>query len=231
MGFTEDCFTRTDEQMMAEAFDWSAPAMQGITLESLRRTGWARLNLPSADEYAPHAEGNFPTPSGKVEFRSSIADGGNFVLPLFRQGSNEYQPGDAVDPLPHYVMPRETADSGYPLNLISPKSHAYLNSSAGDQPAQRRAQGEQAVTVHPQDAAARGIADGQDVRVFNDRGQFVALARVTDEIAPGVVMAPMGAWPKNAKGHATVNAVNPFVFADLGNAPTFSDSRVEVEPA
>jgi len=231
MGFTEDCFTRTDEQMMAEAFDWSAPAMQGITLESLRQTGWARLNLPSADEYAPHAEGGFPTPSGKVEFRSSIADGGNFVLPLFRQGSNEYQPGDAVDPLPHYVMPRETADSGYPLNLISPKSHAYLNSSAGDQPAQRRAQGEQAVTVHPQDAAARGIADGQDVRVYNDRGQFVALARVTDEIAPGVVMAPMGAWAKNAKGHATVNAVNPFVFADLGNAPTFSDTRVEVEPA
>ena len=231
MGFTEDCFTRTDEQMMAEAFDWSAPAMQGITLESLRRTGWARLNLPSADEYAPHAEGGFPTPSGKVEFRSSIAAGGNFVLPLFRQGSNEYQPGDAVDPLPHYVMPRETADSGYPLNLISPKSHAYLNSSAGDQPAQRRAQGEQAVTVHPQDAAARGIADGQDVRVYNDRGQFVALARVTDEIAPGVVMAPMGAWAKNAKGHATVNAVNPFVFADLGNAPTFSDTRVEVEPA
>ena len=231
MGFTKDCFTRTDEQMMAEAFDWSAPAMQGITLESLRQTGWARLNLPSADEYAPHAEGGFPTPSGKVEFRSSIAAGGNFVLPLFRQGSNEYQPGDAVDPLPHYVMPRETADSGYPLNLISPKSHAYLNSSAGDQPAQRRAQGEQAVTVHPQDAAARGIADGQDVRVYNDRGQFVALARVTDEIAPGVVMAPMGAWAKNAKGHATVNAVNPFVFADLGNAPTFSDTRVEVEPA
>jgi hypothetical protein len=43
-------------------------------------------------------------------------------------------------------------------------------------------------------------------------------------------MAPMGAWPKNAEGHSTVNAVNPFVFADLGNAPTFSDTRVEIEP-
>jgi anaerobic selenocysteine-containing dehydrogenase len=231
MGFTEECFTRTDEQMLAEAFDWSAPAMAGISLESLRRTGWARLNLPSADEYAPHAEGNFPTPSGKTEFRSSIAEqAGNFVIPLFRQGSNEFQPGGTIDPLPHYVPPRETADAGYRLNLISPKSHAYLNSSAGDQPAQRRAQGEQAVTVHPQDAAARGFADGQYVRVFNDRGRFVALARVTDEVARGVVMAPMGAWPKNAKGHATVNAVNPFVFADLGNAPTFSDTRVEIEP-
>ena len=231
MGFTEDCFTRTDEQMLAEAFDWSAPAMAGITLDSLRATGWARLNLPPADQYAPHAEGNFPTPSGKTEFRSSIAEQvGNFVLPLFRQGSDEFQPGGTVDPLPHYVPPREGAEGSYRLNLISPKSHAYLNSSAGDQPTQRRVQGDQAVTVHPHDAAERGITDGQYVRVFNGRGQFTALARVTDEIAPGVVMVPMGAWPKNAKGHATVNAVNPFLFADLGNAPTFSDTKVEIEP-
>ena len=106
-----------------------------------------------------------------------------------------------------------------------------LNSSAGDQPAQRRVQGEQAVTVHPHDAAERGITDGQYVRVYNDRGQFIALAQVRDDIAAGVVMAPMGAWRKNAKGHSTVNAVNPFVFADLGNAPTFSDTKVEIEPA
>ena len=82
--------------------------------------------------------------------------------------------------------------------------------------------------MHPHDAAERGITDGDDVRVFNDRGQFVALAKVTDDIAAGVLMAPMGAWRKNAKGHSTVNAVNPFAFADLGNAPTFSDTRVEV---
>ncbi|HVL82915.1 MAG TPA: molybdopterin-dependent oxidoreductase [Pseudonocardia sp.] len=227
MGYTEECFTRTDEEIVAEAYDWSAPAMEGITVESLRETGWARLTLPSADEYAPHANGNFPTPSGRTEFRSSIEN--NFVVPLFRQGSNEYQPGDAVDPLPHYVPPRETADSGYRLNLISPKSHAYVNSSAADQPAQRRVQGEQAVTIHPQDAADRGISDGRYVRVFNDRGQFVALARVSEEIARGVVMCPLGAWPKNAKDTSTVNAVSPFVFADLGNAPTFSDTRVEVE--
>ena len=83
----------------------------------------------------------------------------------------------------------------------------------------------------PHDAAERGITDGKYVRVHNDRGQFVAHARITDEIAPGVVMAPMGAWRKNAEGHSTVNAVNPFVFADLGNAPTFSDTKVEIEPA
>jgi anaerobic selenocysteine-containing dehydrogenase len=93
---------------------------------------------------------------------------------------------------------------------------------------QRRVQGEQTVTIHPQDADERGIADGEYVRVFNERGQFIALARVSDEISRGVVMSPMGAWPKNTKGDSTVNAVNPFVFADLGNAPTFSDTRVEI---
>ena len=137
------------------------------------------------------------------------------MLPLFRQGSNEFQPGGAVDPLPHYVAPHEKADSGYLLNLISPKSHAYLNSSAGDQPAQRRVQGEQAVTVHPHDAAERGIADGQDVRVFNDRGQFIAQARVTDEIAPGVVMAPMG------PGARTPKATPPSTRSTRSYSPTW----------
>lgn len=230
MGLTDPCFTRTDEEMLAEAYDWTAPAMEGITLESLRTTGWARLTLPGPDEYAPHAEGGFPTPSGKTEFRSSIAEAvGNFVVPLFRQGCEEFQPGGVVDPVPHYVAPRETADSGYRLNLISPKSHAYINSSAGDQPQQKRVQGEQTVILHPQDAEERGISGGQYVRVFNDRGQYVALAEISEDIAPGVAMSPMGTWRKNAKDTSTVNAVNPFAFADLGNAPTFSDTRVEVE--
>ena len=73
------------------------------------------------------------------------------------------------------------------------------------------------------------MVGGQHVRVFNDRGQYVALAEVSPEIAPGVVLSPMGTWRKNAPGGATVNAVNAFAFSDLGNAPTFSDTRVEVE--
>jgi anaerobic selenocysteine-containing dehydrogenase len=231
MGYTEEYFTRGDEDMIANAFDWSAPAMEGITVESLKETGWARLNLPDADTYAPHAEGNFPTPSGKTEFVASIAAGGNFVLPLFRQGSNDHQPGQPVDPLPHYIPPREAAwRAGRGLNLISPKAHSYLNSSYGDQPAQQRIAGDPAVILHPKDAADRGINDGAQVRVFNERGSFVVVAKISDEIAPGVACAYMGGWRKMSTALATVNSVNPFEFADLGNAPTFSDTLVEVEP-
>jgi anaerobic selenocysteine-containing dehydrogenase len=230
MGFDDEYFRLSDEELLAQAYDWSAPAMEGITLDSLRETGWARLNLPSADEYRPHADGGFPTPSGKTEFRSSALEAmGNFVVNLFRQLSDDHQPGGTVDPLPHYVAPRETGEV-YPLNLLSPKSHAYINSSAGDQAMQKRVQGEQTVTIHPADAQARGVDEGRYVAVSNDRGRFVALAHISDEVAPGVVVCPMGSWTKNAKEGATVSSVNPFAFADLGNAPTFSDTRVEVAP-
>jgi anaerobic selenocysteine-containing dehydrogenase len=229
MGFDDGCFRLSDEEMIEHAFDWSAPALAGITPQSLAETGWARLNLPDAAHYAPHAEGGFPTPSGRHEFASAAAAGGNFVLPLFRQGSNEFQPGGVVDPLPHYIPPRASSPA-YPLSLISPKSHAFLNSSYGNLGAQQRVQGEPTAIVHPVDASARGIGDGDLIRVFNERGEFVVRVTVSDEVAAGVVLASMGGWRAQAEGPTTVNAVNPVEFADLGNAPTFSDTRVEVAP-
>jgi anaerobic selenocysteine-containing dehydrogenase len=142
MGFEDDCFKRSDEQTVVEVMDWNASAMQGADLAQLKRDGFVRLNLPSPDTYAPHTEGNFPTPSGKCELVASMAAGGNFVLPLFRQGSNEFQPGEPIDPLPNYIPPRESPSTNparaqlYPLNLLSPKSHAFLNSTFGNLPAQ-----------------------------------------------------------------------------------------------
>ena len=235
MGFTDEVFRRSDEDMCAEAFDWSAPAMQGITLQSLKEKGWQRLNLPPASEYAPHAEGNFPTASGKVEFKSSAAAGGNFVVPLFRQGSNDYQPGDPIDPLPHYIPPRESIRTNpelaakYPLNLLTPKSHAYLNSSSANLPFHRKVQGEQTILINPEDAEERGITTGQYVRVFNDRGEFVIRAKIDASVLTGVAVSPVGGWRKHAKALATIAAVTPTRFADLGNAPTFSDTLVQIE--
>jgi anaerobic selenocysteine-containing dehydrogenase len=231
MGFDDECFRRSDEEMVRDALDWSAPALQGITLEQLQEKGWARLNLPGPDSFAPHAEGNFPTPSGKCEFVASQAAGGNFVLPLFRQGSNEFQPGQPVPSLPTWVpSPQPSTADRYPLKCISPKSHAFLNSSYGNLPAQRRVEGEQRVTIHPDDADRRGIEDGDPVRVFNDRGSFGVLARVSEDIRTGVVMANLGHWRTLSREKATVAAVTSAAFGDLGNCPTFSDTLVEVEP-
>lgn len=237
MGFDDDpIFTRTDEQMIAEAFDWSAPAMEGITVTSLKEKGWARLNVPSPDEYAPHREGNFRTPSGKTEFLSSAAAGGNFVVPLFRQGSNDHQPGQPVDPLPHYIPPRETTSADpdlaarYPLNLISPKSHAFINSSYANIEFHQKVQKPATLIINPDDAAERGIENGAVVRAFNDRGSVELLAKVDASTMPGVTVCYVGHWRSDSLGLATLSSLNPTRFADLGNAPTFSDTLIEVAP-
>src|SRR5689334_22620301 len=75
MGFDDDpLFRRSDEELLRDSMDWSAPAMSGITIEGLRKTGYARLNIGSPDQRAPHANGAFLTPSGKCEIRSSLAE-------------------------------------------------------------------------------------------------------------------------------------------------------------
>lgn len=235
MGFDDDpYFTRTDEQMMHDTLDWDSPALAGITMEDVKKKGYVRLNLPPTNEFAPHAEGNFRTPSGKCEFVSSAAAGGNFVIPVFRQGYGGQQLGDEVTPLPTYIPPFESPRTNpdlakkYSLNLLTPKSHAYLNSTFGNLEKQQKHQGVQAVMIHPDDAASRTIKEGQSVSVTNDRGSFVAEARITDDVRQGVVFSPAGGWRHNTEGQSTVQSVLSSRLADLGGAPTFSDTLVEV---
>ena len=200
-----------------------------------RRKGGHASTSPVPTITPPIARGGFPTASGKCEFKSSLAEvAGNLVVPVFREGYNEFQPGGTVDPLPYYVAPPEdqNADSRYPLFMLSPKSHAFLNSQYGNMAYQRRVQGEQSVVMHADDAETRGIDEGQPVRVHNGNGVITGVARIGagDQVARGVVIVPVGHWRK-VEGGPTANAITRTAFADLGNAPTFSDTRVEVTPA
>ena len=235
MGIEDPSFYRTDDEMIEASLDWTNPVLQGITLQDVKAKGYARLTVPPASDWAPHRDGNFPTPTGKCEFKSTITGGGNFVVPLFRQGYNGDQDGTPVDPLPHYIPPNENPQTApalakrYPLSLISPKSHAFLNSNYGNLPAQTAQAGEeQAVFLHPDDAEQRGIVAGAPIRVFNDRGAFEAFATLSPDVMPGVVMAPSGYWHRSNRKGATVHALTPPAFADLGRAPTFSDVLVQV---
>ncbi|CAN5277814.1 molybdopterin-dependent oxidoreductase [soil metagenome] len=234
MGIDDPAFFRSDDQMIADSMDWNSPVLQGITIEQLKLSGYARLKVETSDSYAPHREGNFLTPSGKCEFKSSIAEGGNFVVPLFRQGYGGQQAGEKVDPLPSYIPLRESPQtnpelaSKYPLSLISPKSHAFLNSNFGNMPKQLAHAGVQAVLLHPDDAAARGIAAGAAIRVYNDRGSFEANVTISADVRPGVVVAPSGYWQRSTRKGATVHALTSPAMADLGRAPTFSDILVQV---
>lgn len=234
MGFDDPYWDRTDEEMLQDFYDWDAPQLQGITLEKLKEKGYMRLNVGDADKRAPHAEGNFKTPSGKCEFKASAAADGNFVVPVWRSMYEGEQSGEPVDPLPDYLPPFESPHSNpelaarYPLNIVSPKPHAFLNTQYGNETVQQRRQGEQVVLLHPDDAAGRGIEAGSYVRVFNDRGHFEGRAELTDDMMPGLVMANVGYWPSLTRTGTSVNAISSGKHCSLGQAGTYCDNLVEV---
>ena len=215
LGFNDPCFRDSDEEMARQALQTDHPRMQGISLDELKAKGWQRLNVPA--RFAPFAEGGFPTPSGKCEFFSET---------LAKQG---------YDPLPTYIAPRESVLDApalakqYPLAVISPPAHNFLNSSFANLPSFLKAEKEPWLDIHPTDADARGINDRDRVRIFNDRGAFTATARVTDKARPGVVVALSVWWKKLTRDGTNANDVTGQGLTDLGGGATFYDALVEVE--
>ena len=206
LGFEEPCFRDSDE-------DLCRTALNGTSWERLKETGWQKLDVP--ERFAPFAQGGFPTPSGKCEFRSAW---------LEKQG---------IDPLPFYNPPAEAGDAElekkYPLAFLSPPARHFLNSTFANVARFREFESEPHLDLHPRDAAARGIADGDMVRVFNDRGSHRLRARVNGKPRPGVVVAPSVWWKKYAPDGGNANNLTSQRTADLGGGATFYDCRVQVE--
>jgi len=213
MGFTDPCFVESDEQIAAQAFTGQATTA-GYRWDQVRERGWWRLNVPAP--YAPFASGRFPTPSGRCEFYSER---------LAAQG---------LDPLPAYVPPYENPASApelaqrYPLAIISPPARNFLNSTFVNVRSLRDTEGEPHLDIHPDDAAERGISDGDPVTVFNDRGSLQLKARVTDRARLGVVVALSVWWRKLASDGRNANELTHQRLTDLGRAPTFYDCLVQV---
>ncbi len=217
MGLDHPCLRESDEEMARQAFDWKSPRMVGIDFERLERETSVRLSVP--DPFRPFAEGGFPTPSGKCELLSDKLE------------------AEGLDPLAGYTPPREGKTSSpelakrYPLAFISPPAHHFLNSTFSAQPVFVRREGEPSLTIHPEDAQRRGLADGQMVRVFNDRGSFQAKAHVSDSAREGVVVGLSIWWAKMCPGGRNANAVTGQELTDMGGGATFYDVLVEVAPA
>jgi len=217
MGLDHPALRESDQAMARQALRWEHPHLAGLSFDDLEREGTLRLRVP--DPFLPFAEGGFPTPSGKCElFSERLKDEG-------------------LDPVPDYIPPRENPRSAperarrYPLAFISPPAHHFLNSTFSAQPTLMRRESEPMVFVHPDDAAARGLDDGDTARVFNDRGSFLARAEVSDAARPGVVVGLSIWWPKLSPGGRNANAVTSQELTDLGAGATFYDCLVEVEPA
>ena len=212
LGLDDACFRETDEELLDAVF---ARAPDGITLDRLRERGWLKVDLGQGP--TPHAEGGFGTADGKVAFRA------------------DWLANLGLDPLPGFDPPIELSDEGlaarYPLALLTPKTHFFLNSTFANQSRQHRAQPEPYIVVHPHDATARSIADGDVVRLFNDRGECRLRARVSDDAPAGVVVAPTSWWMRDHDGQVGAQATTSQRLTVLGSAPTFNDTRVEVSRA
>ena len=211
MGLDHPALRDSDEAMMRQALH-----RMPFTFEELKEQSSIRLDV--GEPHMPFRRGaRLPTPSGKIDIASEAA---------VAQG---------LDLLPEYIPPYESEERDpqlvrkYPLALISPPAHEFLNSSFVNVASLRRSAGRPTLEIHADDAQHRGIEAGTKVSIFNGRGAFTAEAVITDRVRPGVVSAPSVWWPKLTDGtnanHTTSQAVT-----DIGGGATFYDNMVEVKP-
>ncbi len=133
---------------------------------------------------------------------------------------------DASTPAGLYAFQADPATERFPLALISPATERTVSSTFGElrtRPAR--------LEIHAVDAAARRISDGDSVRAFNEIGEVVCLAEVSDRICPGTISLPKGLWRKDTANAATSNALSPDSLTDIGDGACFNDARVQVELA
>lgn len=206
MGFTEPELFATDEELLATC-------LRGIDVNELKERGWIRLPIP--EDRLPFADG-YPFPDGKLPFANAE---------LERQGHGR---------LPTYRPAREGAIGNggrYPLSLMSPKFHQrFLNASYSHLEGHAGPEGELFCDLHPDDAATRGITDGDVVEVFNDRARLRVVARVSDDTRarPGLVIVPFGWVGDRTRDGLAVNDLTSDTPADWGGGVAFYDTSVEV---
>jgi anaerobic selenocysteine-containing dehydrogenase len=147
------------------------------------------------------------------------------VFPLTADGKIHLVP-EALDreaPFGLYGFQPDPRSDAYPLALVSPASHRTISSTFGS-----LVRGPVPLEIHPADAAARGIAAGDEVRVWNQRGEVRVPARLSPDLRRGVVLLPKGLWSRHTLSGTTANALVPDTLADLGGGACFNDARVEV---
>jgi len=208
MGFTEKCFDDSEDEMIRCLLSSGSPYLDGITLEELDSKHSIRLNVsPPGEPFLPFAKGGFQTASGKFEFGA---------------GTLRYSP-----PLESRFGDPALA-SRYPLELVSAKNDDSMNSTFGH----RLAVDEQTarLSIHPDDARARGIVQGMRVRVQNDRGYCFLTASVDCDVPAGILRARSVRWNRCAPEQRGINQLTSDRLTDIGGGPTFYSCLVEVTP-
>ncbi|MBK9168193.1 MAG: molybdopterin-dependent oxidoreductase [Bryobacterales bacterium] len=202
MGFDDPCFADTEDDMIRTLLASEHPFVRGITLEQLEREHSVRLRV--GEPFLPFAEGGFEASGGRANLR----------LPDY-EPPVESRLGDAA------------LRTRFPLEMISPKNDDSMNSTFGNRPDTDMQTA--VLEMHAADAAPRGIADGDLVRAFNQRGATVFTAKVNGSLQPGVVAAPAVRWPSRSQHGRSANALVAPRLTDMGGGPVFYSCLVQVE--
>lgn len=211
MRYSEPELFASDEDLATDALETSHPSCAGITLDQLKAQPFVRQGYPEA----PHTELGFTTPSGKFEFDA---------------------PSMGVEGLPTiagYIPPKEVTDpdlcAKFPFALISPAAHYFLNSVFANFAPNASRQGEPVVAVSSADATNYSLPSGGLVRVYNDRGSFVARLAVDERLSAGIAACPKGHWQGLDGTFRNVNATVSSRASDMGGGAVYNDNRVAIE--
>ena len=236
MGFDDACLQASDDELIDDALNVNATGIDaknkgleflaGITREALEREHWMELRVPRSGgnasgegAYLPFANG-FATPSGKAELYSEA---------LAKAG---------LDPVVEFTPPTESRHGGqgrnssnkFPLELLGRKHDNFLNTTFCNVAAMQTRERRYELQMNAVDARARGIAEGDTLRVYNGRGELRLRARVDDSVPPGVVASYLD-WARGAPGGKNINALTSDRLTDMGHGATFYSALVEVEKA
>ena len=183
LGLT-DYNDKRDEEWLKEFVEATPdiPGYEDFKLKGVHRIDLDQPWITFREQIENPERHPFPTPSGKIEiFSQKIARMNHPLIPA----------------IPKYIEPWEgtedTLSGRYPIQIISPHSRARANSGFDNIPRLKRL-AEDAIWINQVDAQSRGINTGDRVRVYNDRGELLTIARVTDHILPGVASLDQGAW-------------------------------------
>lgn len=208
-GFNDPIFQASDGQLMDDAIDGDDPRLGGIRPSELPTAAALSMAAPGPRigfERRP------TTKSGRIELKSAYLEE-KFAAPLPRF---QTLPAD------------EDAAATYPFALLTPSSNWRTNSMFGGL---AKSDPTPALEMHPDDAARRGFADGQQVRVFNGLGEVFLPLKLTDSVARGVLLSYKGAWMRTTTNGQTVSALAPTTKADLSEGACYNDTRVAVAAA
>ncbi|MGD9525260.1 MAG: molybdopterin dinucleotide binding domain-containing protein, partial [Pseudonocardia sp.] len=213
---TDNAFTQTDEDMVRELVDdTNNPLMEGITFEQLEENGWVAANVDS--ERRNYVKNGWPTPSGKIEI---------WCEALVRDYPDQ-------DPLPTYVPEifgqEDPLRAKYPIQVLSSAVHQFIGSSFQHVPRLHAMQSRPTVELNSEDAEARGITDGDLVRLYNDQGETYCHAVVVQGLIPGVCGTQKQMNGSHTKGGRNINALNTEMVTDFGQSPSFYSVLVEIE--